>query len=126
MLQSPAVSGLDAQHDHVPLVQPTVLAATTGSARRGVPKFNRRKAIGIGTTLIVAAVLGILINFIDVAFDIQYWRVESARRSFWVGVVVSIRQQYCMPTLRFKIKLKLRIMITHVYRWIDRGETNSY
>ena len=73
MSQSPNVDGSVTQHVYQPLVHTTAPAAATGSSSHGVPKFNRRAAIGIGTTLIVAAVLGMIMNGIELMHPGALW-----------------------------------------------------
>jgi hypothetical protein len=106
MLQSLDVGGLVAQPVHQPVIHPTALAVTTGSSSHEVPKFNRRKAIGMGTTLIVAAVLGIIMNFIDITYPHKHWSLGYLGHGFWSGLVVSIL-----------------LIVTNI-RLIDRAATN--
>ena len=96
MLRTQIVGGPVEQHGYQPLEHPTPLAATTGSSSHGYPKFNRRKAIGIGTTLIVAAVLGMIMNVIDIMYPNKYRSVGEVGHGFWVGAVVSTIQRYCL------------------------------
>lgn len=92
MLRNQVIGGTVEQHAYQPLVHPTPQAATTASSSYGVPKFNRRKAIGIGTTLIFAAVLGMIMNVIDIMNHNGYTNVGEVGHGFWVGAVVGILQ----------------------------------
>ena len=96
MLRTQVVGGQVEQQGFQPLVHPTSLAATTGSSSHGLPKFTRQKAIGIGTTLIVAAVLGMIMNVIDIMNPNDYGSVGDVGHGFWVGAVVSIIERYCL------------------------------
>jgi hypothetical protein len=95
MLRNQVVGGPVEQDGYQPLVRPTPQAATTASSSYGVPKFNRRNAIGIGTTLIVAAVLGMIMNFIDLMYTSRF-RAGEFGHGFWVGAAVSKMQSYCL------------------------------
>jgi hypothetical protein len=97
MLRNQVVGDTVEQHAYQPLEHLTPQAATTGSSSHGsVPKFNRRKAIGIGTTLIVAAVLGMIMNFIDIMHPNTLENHGEFGHGFWVGAAVSIMQRYCL------------------------------
>jgi hypothetical protein len=96
MSQTSFIGNPAAQHGHQPLVQPTALTAATGSSIYGVPKFNGLGAIGIGTTLIVAAYLGMIMNVMDAVNPNDVWNTGHVGHGFWVGAVVSIIQRCCL------------------------------
>jgi hypothetical protein len=102
MLQSPIAVVHSGQPDYQPLRQPTAVTATTAAI--GYPshhfvKFNRRKAIGIGTALIVAAAVGMILNVVDIVYeDERYGNTGLVGQGFWAGAVVS-------KTMNFFIRL---------------------
>jgi hypothetical protein len=96
MLQTSVVGCPVEQHGYQPLVQSIAQVATVASSSHGVKKFNGRKSIGIGMTLIAAAILGMVANSIDILFPKDYGTAGEAGHGYWVGSLVSIRHRYCL------------------------------
>jgi len=87
-------TGAPSQPAYQALFQPAPFIAAAGPACRPkvVEKFIRSKAIGIGTTLIVAAVLGAIFNAIEIGVsrDRDWDTAGDIGHGFWIGAVVSI------------------------------------
>jgi hypothetical protein len=94
MLQ-PAVADDSTQAISQPLVQPTVPSANDENSNDRFPKFDRRTAIGLGTTLIVVAILGMIMSGIDIMNANAEYPVAFTGHGFWIGAMVGIAILYC-------------------------------
>ena len=69
------------------LLQPAPFGISQPVMRSNVvQKFHRGKAIGIGTTLIIAAVIGIIVNAVEIAMGIGPGHIGHG---IWIGAIVS-------------------------------------
>jgi hypothetical protein len=90
MLQPTASDDPYTQTASQPLVQPP--AASTTDERipsDKFPKFDRRTAIGLGTALIVLAILGMIMNGTDIMNASYSNPLGFAGHGFWIGAMVS-------------------------------------
>jgi hypothetical protein len=73
------------------LLQPSSLVGAPIMRPKVIEKFHRCKAIGIGTTLIVAAVFGFIFNTIDIVLTTNHINSPGhTGHGFWVGAVVMV------------------------------------
>ena len=80
---NPAIS----QPTYQTLLQPAPMGNGQPVMRsKVVEKFHRGKAIGIGTALIIAAVIGIIVNAIEIAQDEG---PGYTGHGIWIGAIVS-------------------------------------